>query len=91
MANGFGRGNGAAAATVQPEKLWDGDEIADRFWKFYREETSTRAITRLQFVEHVGYLLFLKLDHERAQRSARFAHPARRSRRCLAGPRAAQR
>ncbi|MGW3159354.1 HsdM family class I SAM-dependent methyltransferase [Streptomyces sp. NPDC001089] len=75
MANGFGRGNGAAAATVRPEKLWDGDEIADRFWKFYREETSTRAITRLQFVEHVGYLLFLKLDHERTQRSARFAHP----------------
>ncbi|CAL2069723.1 Type I restriction-modification system, DNA-methyltransferase subunit M [Streptomyces murinus] len=75
MANGFGRGNGAAVATVRPEKLWDGDEIADRFWKFYREETSTRAITRLQFVEHVGYLLFLKLDHERAQRSARFAHP----------------
>ncbi|MGI5425428.1 HsdM family class I SAM-dependent methyltransferase [Streptomyces sp. CA-179760] len=75
MANGFGRGNGAAAATVRPEKLWNGDEIADRFWKFYREETSTRAITRLQFVEHVGYLLFLKLDHERAQRSARFAHP----------------
>ncbi|WP_406168232.1 SAM-dependent methyltransferase [Streptomyces canus] len=75
MANGLGRGNGAAAASVRPEKFWTSDEIADRFWKFYREETSTRAITRLQFVEHVGYLLFLKLDHERAQRSARFAHP----------------
>ncbi|MEU1270377.1 N-6 DNA methylase [Streptomyces sp. NPDC005799] len=75
MANGLGRGNGAAAAGVQPERLWKGDAIADRFWKFYREETSTRAITRLQFLEHVGYLLFLKLDHERAQRSARFAHP----------------
>ncbi|MGA6220165.1 HsdM family class I SAM-dependent methyltransferase [Streptomyces umbrinus] len=75
MTNGLGRGNGAAAASTRPEKLWNGDAIADRFWKFYREETSTRAITRLQFVEHIGYLLFLKLDHERAQRSARFAHP----------------
>ncbi|MFB7895969.1 class I SAM-dependent DNA methyltransferase [Streptomyces xiamenensis] len=73
MASGLGRGNGAAAAGVQPERLWNGDAIADRFWKFYREETSTRAITRLQFLEHVGYLLFLKLDHERAQRAGRFA------------------
>ncbi|PRX97874.1 HsdM family class I SAM-dependent methyltransferase [Allonocardiopsis opalescens] len=73
MANGFGRGDSAAAASVRPEASWTGDVIADRFWKFYREETSTRAITRLQFVEHVGYLLFLKLDHERAQRAGRFA------------------
>ncbi|MFJ1805376.1 MULTISPECIES: class I SAM-dependent DNA methyltransferase [unclassified Streptomyces] len=74
MSNGLGRRNGAAAASIRPEKFWNGDAIADRFWKFWGEETSTRAITRLQFVEHVGYLLFLKLDHERAQRSTRFAH-----------------
>ncbi|WP_414168075.1 class I SAM-dependent DNA methyltransferase [Streptoverticillium reticulum] len=75
MANGLGRGNGAAAAGVPAERLWTGEAIAERLWRFYREGTNTRAITRLQFVEHVGYLLFLKLDHERAQRSARFAHP----------------
>jgi type I restriction enzyme M protein len=75
MTNGLGRGNGAAAASTRPERLWNGEAIADRFLKFYREGTNTRAITHLQFVEHVGYLLFLKLDHERAQRSARFAHP----------------
>jgi type I restriction enzyme M protein len=75
MANGPGRGNSAAAAGVRPEKLWKGKAIAERFWKFYREGTNTRAITRLQFVEHVGYLLFLKLDHERAQRVGRFAQP----------------
>ncbi|WP_330478553.1 SAM-dependent methyltransferase [Streptomyces platensis] len=74
MVNGLGRGNGATAADVPAERLWKGEAIAERFWKFYREGTNTRAITRLQFVEHVGYLLFLKLDHERAQRSTRFAH-----------------
>ncbi|NDK29167.1 N-6 DNA methylase [Streptomyces sp. TR1341] len=75
MANGLGRRSGTTAAGVQAERLWRGEAIAERFWKFYREGTNTRAITRLQFLEHVGYLLFLKLDHERAQRSARFAHP----------------
>ncbi|MFC8100607.1 class I SAM-dependent DNA methyltransferase [Streptomyces sp. NPDC057363] len=75
MAYGFGQGNGAAgtAAGGTPEKLWTGEHIAARLWKFYNEKTSTRAITRLQFVEHVGYLLFLKLDHERSQRPGRFA------------------
>ncbi|MEU9717827.1 N-6 DNA methylase [Streptomyces sp. NPDC047976] len=68
MANGFEHGNG-----TRREEHWTGKGIADRLWKFYSEKTSTRAITRLQFVEHVGYLLFLKLDHERSQRVGRFA------------------
>jgi type I restriction enzyme M protein len=74
MVYGFGRGDGAAGtAGSAPERLWTGEEIAARLWRFYNEKTSTRAITRLQFVEHVGYLLFLKLDHERSQRPGRFA------------------
>jgi type I restriction enzyme M protein len=73
MVYGFGRGDGAAGAGSPPEKSWMGEEIAARFWRFYNEKTSTRAITRLQFVEHIGYLLFLKLDHERSQRPGRFA------------------
>ncbi|MGV4928271.1 type I restriction-modification system subunit M (plasmid) [Streptomyces sp. BHT-5-2] len=43
----------------------------ERLWKFYNE-TAIKAVPRLDFVEHVTYLLFLKLDHERAQRPARF-------------------
>ncbi|MGC9437763.1 HsdM family class I SAM-dependent methyltransferase [Streptomyces sp. WG5] len=75
MVYGFGRSDGTAAAAAggAPERSWAGEEIAARLWRFYNEKTSTRAITRLQFVEHFGYLLFLKLDHERSQRPGRFA------------------
>ncbi|MFF7239102.1 N-6 DNA methylase [Streptomyces collinus] len=73
MVYGFGNGGAGAVAGRIPESLWTGEEIAARLWRFYDEKTSTRAITRLQFVEHVGYLLFLKLDHERSQRPGRFA------------------
>ncbi|MFI0775151.1 class I SAM-dependent DNA methyltransferase [Streptomyces sp. NPDC021212] len=68
MANGFAHGNG-----MRREERWTGKDIADQLRKFYNEKTSTRAITRLQFAEHFGYLLFLKLDHERSQRVGRFA------------------
>jgi len=73
MANSLGRDNGAATAGTPGKNRWTGEEIAKQFWKFYYQGINTRAITRLQFVEHVGYLLFLKLDHERAQRPKRFA------------------
>lgn len=74
MANGLGNGMaGAAAGGGTPERLWTGEDVAARLLRFYDEKTSTRAITRLQFVEQVGYLLFLKLDHERSQRPGRFA------------------
>ncbi|MFD9235029.1 class I SAM-dependent DNA methyltransferase [[Kitasatospora] papulosa] len=74
MVDGFGHGNSSAVGPGNlPESSWTAAKIAARFWKFYREKTSTRAITRLQFAEHIGYLLFLKLDHERARRSSRFA------------------
>ncbi|MGW3522448.1 HsdM family class I SAM-dependent methyltransferase [Streptomyces olivaceus] len=73
MANGLGNGVAGAAAGGAPEGRWTGEDVAARLLRFYDEETSVRAITRLQFVEHVGYLLFLKLDHERSQRPGRFA------------------
>ncbi|MFD5283794.1 MULTISPECIES: HsdM family class I SAM-dependent methyltransferase [Streptomyces] len=73
MANGLGNGVAGATAGGVPEGRWSGEDIAARLLRFYDEKTSTRAITRLQFVEHVGYLLFLKLDHERSQRPGRFA------------------
>ncbi|MEU3148338.1 N-6 DNA methylase [Streptomyces sp. NPDC006999] len=73
MVNGLGNGVTGTAAGGAPERLWTGEDIAVRLLRFYDEKTSTRAITRLQFVEHVGYLLFLKLDHERSQRPGRFA------------------
>jgi type I restriction enzyme M protein len=65
-------GQGGEGAGQRPESRWTGRRIADRLWKFY-DETSTKALTRLEFVEHIAYLLFLKLDHERAQRPGRFA------------------
>ncbi|MEI5011916.1 N-6 DNA methylase [Streptomyces sp. PmtA] len=66
-------GHGGAAGTVRQEGEWTAEEIASRLWKFYRERTSTRAVTRLAFVEHIAYLLFLKLDHERSQRGGRLS------------------
>ncbi|MBC9719397.1 N-6 DNA methylase [Streptomyces sp. TRM66268-LWL] len=32
-----------------------------------------RAVTKIEFAEHIAYLLFLKLDHERANRQSKFA------------------
>jgi type I restriction enzyme M protein len=52
MANGLGNGVAGAAAGGVPEALWTGEDIAARLLRFYDEKTSTRAITRLQFVEH---------------------------------------
>ncbi|WP_430382390.1 HsdM family class I SAM-dependent methyltransferase [Streptomyces sp. P10-4] len=66
-------GWGAQSAGGQfPEARWTSRQIVDRLWKFYNE-TAIKAVPRLDFVEHVTYLLFLKLDHERAQRPGRFA------------------
>lgn len=70
MATGQGR---EGTARQRSESGWTSQRIVDRLWKFYNEKTATKALTRLEFVEHVAYLLFLKLDHERAQRPGRFA------------------
>ncbi|MGP2440659.1 N-6 DNA methylase [Streptomyces sp. JW3] len=56
-----------------PESDWTGKGIFRRWKRFYEQETSGKALTRLEFTEHIAYLLFLKLDHERAQRTGMFA------------------
>ncbi|MEV2254992.1 N-6 DNA methylase [Streptomyces sp. NPDC050147] len=56
-----------------PESRWTGKGIFERWKRFYEQRTSERGLTRLEFTEHIGYLLFLKLDHERAQRAGVFA------------------
>lgn len=58
-----------------PESCWTAKEIFERWQRFFERKTSTKALTRLEFTEHIAYLLFLKLDHERAQRSGVFASP----------------
>ncbi|MGW7338471.1 HsdM family class I SAM-dependent methyltransferase [Streptomyces sp. NPDC054808] len=58
-----------------PEKHWTAKWIFERWHRFYELEISAKALTRLEFTEHIAYLLFLKLDHERAQRSGMFASP----------------
>ncbi|MFD5658702.1 HsdM family class I SAM-dependent methyltransferase [Streptomyces hirsutus] len=56
-----------------PESRWTAKEIFERWQRFYELKTSAKALTRLEFTEHIAYLLFLKLDHERARRSGMFA------------------
>ncbi|MFF9246852.1 HsdM family class I SAM-dependent methyltransferase [Streptomyces albidoflavus] len=68
-----GRGISRGAAREPQEVNWTSRRITDRLWKFYREKTSTKALTRLEFVEHIAYLLFLKIDHEHTLRPGRFA------------------
>ncbi|MFD0020450.1 class I SAM-dependent DNA methyltransferase [Streptomyces sp. NPDC058382] len=68
-----GRGVSRGAAREPQEGDWTSRRITDRLWKFYREKTSTKALTRLEFVEHIAYLLFLKIDHEHTLRPGRFA------------------
>ncbi|MEU9029295.1 N-6 DNA methylase [Streptomyces sp. NPDC048383] len=68
-----GRGISQGAAGEPQEGDWTSKRITDRLWKFYREKTSTKALTRLEFVEHIAYLLFLKIDHEHTLRPGRFA------------------
>ncbi|MDT0379391.1 N-6 DNA methylase [Streptomyces sp. DSM 42041] len=58
-----------------PERRWKAEEIFGRWQRFYELKTSAKALTRLEFTEHIAYLLFLKLDHERAQRTGMFASP----------------
>ncbi|WP_405936126.1 SAM-dependent methyltransferase [Streptomyces sp. NBC_00726] len=59
--------------TRGPEKHWTAKAIFERWQRFYELKTSAKALTRLEFTEHIAYLLFLKLDHERSQRSGMFA------------------
>jgi type I restriction enzyme M protein len=60
---------------TEPERHWTAKEIFKRWQRFFELKTSAKALTRLEFTEHVAYLLFLKLDHERAQRTGMFASP----------------
>lgn len=68
----IGRGGVTARG---PEATWTAREIVARWWRFYDGKPSVKALTRLEFAEHLAYLLFLKMDHERAQRPGRFAAP----------------
>ncbi|MEU9745170.1 hypothetical protein [Streptomyces niveus] len=43
-----------------------------RWQRFFEQKPSLRGLTRLEFTEHIAYLLFLKLDHERAQAQRSF-------------------
>lgn len=56
-----------------PEASWTAKGIHARWKQFYEQKTSAKALTRLEFTEHIAYLLFLKLDHERSQRTGMFA------------------
>ncbi|MEU0433279.1 N-6 DNA methylase [Streptomyces sp. NPDC006290] len=68
-----GRGSGSTEIDEPSERAWTAQRIVNRWWKFYDGKPSVKALTRLQFAEHIAYLLFLKLDYERAQRPGRFA------------------
>ncbi|WLQ33053.1 N-6 DNA methylase [Streptomyces castrisilvae] len=56
-----------------PETHWTAKGIFERWQRFYELKTSAKALTRLEFTEHIAYLLFLKIDHEHTQRSGMFA------------------
>ncbi|MFI2631195.1 N-6 DNA methylase [Streptomyces collinus] len=58
-----------------PEGHWTADGIFRRWQRFFEQKPSLKGLTRLEFTEHIAYLLFLKLDHERAQRTGMFASP----------------
>ncbi|MFJ4869258.1 class I SAM-dependent DNA methyltransferase [Streptomyces sp. NPDC088757] len=55
------------------EQHWTAASIVHRWWAFYNDKPSTRALTKIEFAEHIAYLIFLKLDHERANRPGKFA------------------
>ncbi|MEU6355649.1 N-6 DNA methylase [Streptomyces sp. NPDC047072] len=59
-----------------PERGWEARRILQRWQRFYQTKTSAKALTKLEFAEHVAYLLFLKLDHERARPTGALARPA---------------
>ncbi|WP_405947087.1 SAM-dependent methyltransferase [Streptomyces prunicolor] len=59
-----------------PEDRWTGDRILKRWNRFREQKITGKALRRIEFTEHIAYLLFLKLDHERAQRTGAFARPA---------------
>ncbi|MFC7933174.1 HsdM family class I SAM-dependent methyltransferase [Streptomyces cinereoruber] len=57
----------------RPEKDWTAKRIFERWQRFFELKISAKALTRLEFTEHIAYLLFFKLDHERGQRTGMFA------------------
>ncbi|WP_433524033.1 N-6 DNA methylase [Nocardia pseudovaccinii] len=66
-------GAGMSSQRALPEQSWTAGQIVRRWWAFYNEKTSTRALTKIEFAEHIAYLLFLKIDHERTNRPGKFA------------------
>ncbi|GAA2289838.1 SAM-dependent methyltransferase [Streptomyces kunmingensis] len=58
------------------ERLWTSDRIFKRWQRFREQKITGKALRRIEFTEHIAFLLFLKLDHERAQRTGTFARPA---------------
>ncbi|MFI0352861.1 class I SAM-dependent DNA methyltransferase [Actinomadura sp. 9N407] len=43
-------------------------QIFESLWRFYERRLSAESVSAFEFVEQVTYLLFLKIDHERATR-----------------------
>lgn len=48
--------------------MTDARQIFDSLWSFYGRRLSAESVSAFEFVEQVTYLLFLKIDHERASR-----------------------
>ncbi|MER7313031.1 MULTISPECIES: hypothetical protein [Streptomyces] len=55
-----------------PEGHWTANGICRRWQRFFEQKPSLRGLIRLEFTEHIAYLLFLKLDHERVQAQRSF-------------------
>lgn len=51
---------------------WSPEGISGRLRKRYEDKLGHRGITPLEYFEHLTYLLYLKIDHERSQRPPRF-------------------
>ncbi|MFD5084096.1 N-6 DNA methylase [Kitasatospora sp. NPDC058406] len=69
--------NAYFAAKLSDDEVvdWSPVGIADRFRKFFVARLTYSGVSKLLFMEHLTYLLFLKLDYERSQRQGRFAQP----------------
>ncbi|SFE78773.1 HsdM family class I SAM-dependent methyltransferase [Streptomyces mirabilis] len=52
---------------------WSPQGIFERFRKFFEDKLTHTGVTKLGYLDHLTYLLFLKIDHERAQRPGRLA------------------
>ncbi|TDC96135.1 N-6 DNA methylase [Actinomadura sp. 7K507] len=48
--------------------MTDARQTFDSLWSFYGRRLSAESVSGFEFVEQITYLLFLKIDHERASR-----------------------